>query len=862
LLDAIYESDYLDPYLGILPAPAYNGAPPNEPNAVVVDGGAYVDTYESHAPEELVPGIEFDTLDFKITTTPGVDYGHGGHGFAMASRRLNFDSTDPVLSFSGLLDYPFTVFLFNATTGDEIKPVAYDWVNYTLDATGLASTGDVLSIVVTGVGGGNQLYVNTYLGSAVGDSLTVPFSASSISEFLIVNGQDILQPGIDYTYSALYSNTGVQAVYNPVGSSGTTLVLTTTLNISVGSIIDGVGFSSGQTVVDKLNETTLLISAAPDSTPNGTLTFYADTNRTQVDFTATYGATDRLNLVALGFAPSGMTMSWSIPVTQTFVSNGSLTTTLTNSLQGTNPANLVVIREGVRARPAAGIRYISDGTTVTYALSDRVGYSQGIITDNDVSVFVNSTQLVLNVDYVVDAWDGSSTRTVTLFSPAALDDVVLISDRTAAQYYVNGNQLIFRPDQGLSPQVGDLIQVITWNDTTEQGIYTQVFAGPEVEGTVITQPYDSTGYDSPNLNPVETDPGQFDYTIGSQVEKNEFDVGRVIDNAERLLVTLNGRWLFNGYDFSVDGSVITIPGPALDATDIVVITSFTQFVVPSAMSFRIFQDMRGVQALYRITPASTTTLTQALSAYDDIMYVANASALSDPELDSNIWGVVMIDGERIMYRYRNTTNNTISGLLRGTAGTAAASHTVGAEATDMGRANLAPAECQDYIDSVSTLADGSTTSFVAEDIDISAVPTATRDLSVLVYVGGSLQSENLLGDGSTVEYVLSNSALIADPIVQVNQVVQVEGTDYTIDQTVLTFTTAPADGDVIKVSNYSVIADSPCTVNFVEAPGAGLEVTIEVRRGTTWYNPGPGTPSDGVPLQDTDNTCARFLRGD
>jgi hypothetical protein len=862
LLDAIYASDYLDPYLGILPAPAYNGAPPNQTNAVVVDGGAYVDPYESHAPEELVPGIEFDTLDFKITTTPGSDWTGGGHGFPIAGRRLNFDPINPEIGFGGLLDYPFTVHLFNASNGQCLVPMSYDWVNYTVDIAGLANAGDLIDIMVSGVGGGNQLYLNSYIGSTIGNTLSIPFPASTVYEFLIYNGQLMLEPGVDYTWAADYAITGIQAVYNPGGSSGTTLVVTSVLGISVGSKIVGAGFSSGQTVIDKINKTTLLISAAPDSTPNGTLTFYADTGRTKVDFTTTYGANDRINLAALGFANSGTTHSWSLPVSQMFESTGSLTETLTNSLQGTNPANLIVIREGIRARPAAGIRYVSDGATLTYSLSDRVGYSQSIITSNDVSVYVDQTQLVLNVDYVVDAWDGSSTRTITLFAPAALGSIVLISDRTAAQYYVNGDQLIFRPDQGLSPQLGDVIEIITWNDTTEQGIITQVFAGPQVEGTVITQPYDSTGYDSPNLNPVETDPGQFDFTIGSTIEKNEFDLGQPITDTERLMVTLNGRWLFNGFDFSIEGSILTIPGPALDAIDIVTITSFTQSVVPGSMSFRIFQDMRGVQALYRITPSTTTTLTQSLSAGDDIMYLANASVLAEPALNLNIWGVVMVNGERIMYRYLDTTNNTISGLLRGTAGTGAADHAVGADVTDMGRGNLAPAECQDYIDSSTTLSDGFTTTFVADDIDISTAGPVPNASGVMVYVGGSLQSENLLGDGSTVTFVLSNSALIANPIVQVNQIIETEGTDYTLDGNVLTFATAPAVGDIIQIANYLIIFDNPCTINFVEAPVSGLEVTILVRRGSTWYNPGPGTPSNGIPLQDTNNTCARFLRGD
>ena len=58
LLDTIFESSYVDPYLG------------TRATDINVSGGAYVDTFESHAPEELVPGIEFDTLDYRVYTTP------------------------------------------------------------------------------------------------------------------------------------------------------------------------------------------------------------------------------------------------------------------------------------------------------------------------------------------------------------------------------------------------------------------------------------------------------------------------------------------------------------------------------------------------------------------------------------------------------------------------------------------------------------------------------------------------------------------------------------------------------------------------------------------------------------------------
>jgi hypothetical protein len=114
-----------------------------------------------------------------------------------------------------------------------------------------------------------------------------------------------------------------------------------------------------------------------------------------------------------------------------------------------------------------------------------------------------------------------------------------------------------------------------------------------------------------------------------------------------------------------------------------------------------------------------------------VIYVTDASALASPNVDINIWGVITIDGERIMYRERDVINNTVSSLLRGTGGTAAATHATGALVYDMGRGNLLPEQFQNYVISDSTLADGSTSIFTAPSI------TTTIDDAVEVYVGGT-----------------------------------------------------------------------------------------------------------------------------
>jgi len=288
-----------------------------------------------------------------------------------------------------------------------------------------------------------------------------------------------------------------------------------------------------------------------------------------------------------------------------------------------------------------------------------------------------------------------------------------------------------------------------------------------------------------------------------------------------------------------------VPGSEFDTLD------FRVYTV-GGPDFRIFQDMRGVQAVYRITADTTTTLVQQLKTKDDVIYVADAQALTEPGLASdfnlhitytvddkvmyqgsfyqalsttignlptnttywalapggaNIWGVLTINGERIMYRYRDTVANTVSGLMRGTAGTAISEHASGSIVYNIGRENLMPGTCQDYVESNVTYplvpsvnqGDGSTLLFTAVDIDVADVDVSIQDEVVRVYVGGTLVQ-----------------------------------------------------------SGYTVSAVSPVSVLFDTAPADGVEVAILVLRGHSWYD--PATPS--LPLALTDTPCARFLRGE
>ncbi len=90
--------------------------------------------------------------------------------------------------------------------------------------------------------------------------------------FVGTNGYNNNQ-GIVYRLS-YKTITEVSTTYNPIGSSGTTIVLTSTVGIRLGMYLKGTGFLSNQYVssIDQ-NTKSIIISALPDSEPSGTIEF-------------------------------------------------------------------------------------------------------------------------------------------------------------------------------------------------------------------------------------------------------------------------------------------------------------------------------------------------------------------------------------------------------------------------------------------------------------------------------------------------------------------------------------------------------------------------------------------------------------
>jgi hypothetical protein len=356
---------------------------------------------------------------------------------------------------------------------------------------------------------------------------------------------------------------------------------------------------------------------------------------------------------------------------------------LENDIQGHNAFTAVVEVDGRRLTPAEGLEYTADGSSADFYLNltnwkTTEDLFQTLIADNEVHVFVDYEKLTLGEDYTVSPVDGSSVRYVLLNEVPAADAKVKIFVETAAEYRISYSGVpvssLNRITFNTAPVTGARIIVTTDNNTSELDIINRNFNGPTAIGQSSSIGYDQLGFDADT----------FDETTGSVVDLSQYDLGRTITRPDRLRVTVNGLRRYFGRDWRINagGQTLEFLSTTISDNDIVVVTLQTEKQVPDTLDFQIFKDMRDNNAIYRSNSDYRTTLTQALSATDDTIYVLDASKLSAPDLANNVFGVVTIDGERITYRSRDVTNNTISGLRRGVAGTSPTSHAVTAVVYD------------------------------------------------------------------------------------------------------------------------------------------------------------------------------------
>jgi len=627
VLDAEYSSSFNNLYLGTQPAD------------INADGGAFVDTYSSHSPAELIPGSMFDTLSLSVYTRPGFDYQGNGHAFEIQYVLHEYDHSSPTLSFNNVVAHPITIKVVNTSTRTSIhlnEDYTVNWVNKTITVTNAAFDGDNIQIFVYEIGGGNQLFRNTYVGSEVLNSLTIPVESQSIYDIVIlVNGTQLKDK---FTSS----------------SDG---------SITIDSILETA--DSSTITVDKV------------SLDNST--------NTTISFADTYSGTDFISVTVFGFEP--IQHNYTYPIVTHFSPYGADTTEYTADTASLtadnvssdydlsvvytddkNKQNAIVEHNGKRLRPPEAKRYAGDSVVTDFRLPTASGVDHTSVSNSEIVVFNGLIKQTLSTDYtVITVVGGAVTYKEVRFTTAPVTNAVIdVYVNTISDYTIDSSSVLrIKPHITISGI--DDVDVTTWNATEEINLLTSSFKGPTTVTTAVIDLFDASDFDSVG----------FDFVGTSSADVNLFDLGRTIVVGYRLWVTINGEVLLDGVDYSVSGTQLLLAGELIGPTDIVTVTSMTGNIVADALAFKIFKDMNGNSAMYKINTCclNKVNLASDLNITDDTIYLNDVSNLTVPNLTLGTFGILTINGERITYRNVDNGANTISGLRRGTAGTSITTHT-------------------------------------------------------------------------------------------------------------------------------------------------------------------------------------------
>jgi len=678
VLDTEYSSSFNDLYMG------------TKPEDIDTDGGAFVDTYSSHAPEELVPSSMFDALNLTVHTRPSFDYQGNGHAYETQYTMHEYTPGSTTFSFDRIVAHPVAIKVVNATTRTTLSLTSdytVDWVNKTINVISNGFAGDSIQIFVYEIGGGNQLYRNTYIGSEFINSLTIPVEAQSIYDIVImINGEQLM--------------TGFTSSSN--GS------------ITVDSLLETV--DSTTLTVDKVST--------------------VESPTTTISFSNSYNSNDFISLTVFGYESTQY--EYSYPIVKYFTPYGTdstmhtadssvLTTDIVSvdydlssvNLGGKNKHNAIVEHNGKRLRPPEAKRYTGDSLETDFRLPSVGGVDHTLVSNSEIVVYVNNTKQTLSTQYtVVTVVVGADTFKDVRFTTAPnTNDIVDVYITSIADYTINNSTLNIKPHitvSGLSK-----VSVTTWNDTSQIDLLTSSFKGPTLVTTPVIDLFDASGFDSVG----------FDYVGTSSSDMNLFDLGREVDAGHRLWVTLNSDILLTDVDYSVSGSSLLLAGDLIGPTDIVSVTSTTSNIVPDALSFRLFKDMNGNSAMYKVNTCclKRVELIQDLNIMDDTIYVNDVSNLTIPNLELGTFGIIMIDGERITYRSLDTNTNTITGLRRGTAGTGISLHSKETIVHDVSVTNIVTGS---VITSNTLGADTNTVSSTYDNIWYASSSTASNGIAL------------------------------------------------------------------------------------------------------------------------------------
>ena len=671
------------------------------PDDIIIDGNNFLNSSDSHAPEECVPGYVRDSLGINVFTAakspsyPMVVSGAVNAGITGITRA----------ELSWLPDTPLGFRVEgNGKTFDKVDS-EYSFFAQSSTATGVAleissTYSNALSIARSDFLIPTSAYDTFNSSLLVGDIVTSNLYFNPPRIVTDITRNFITFSGIQYTRILM---NGSASATSEAGSSRDTQVRFTrpnqycifdnTIIINTQPVNTLVGYSfvtAGSDVIVDSNYVGAEVFT--DANHTGTLSVssllnidevqsvYVLLNGNEVSATTT---PDNLSIYGYVLSPTGSNNNRAMVTVNGLSSNyynlqvwffdtlypkfntfheqffniGSTATSdliLNRTPGGIEPVSDQVIVEKITT-PNTRSRMLPPWTSyhkvsankMTYDIDIRNNDKPRLYTLDNVRVYLNGIELRPGYDFIVDM----ATKKVTLTNPGIVvgDAIAIVSliNLDEYDYVVNGDQLHFT-----SPITTATIKVTSFTDHDNMMVRTERFNGDDT--LLLNYP---------------------------------------VLNENYVWVTIDNKPLIAGFDYMILEDLKTIElSEFINVTtdsDIVVVVINPPSYGTQVIGHRIFKDMFGRQQFRRISEYFSTRLTQPLQYTDNKVFVDNGDHLLQPNPSRNLPGVIYVDGERIEYTSKD--GNVLSGLRRATLGTGPAKFSdIGTEVIDQSIRQVIP----------------------------------------------------------------------------------------------------------------------------------------------------------------------------
>ena len=629
--DSDISSEFVDLALGTRPAD------------INIDGSNFVDIWNSHAPEELVPGRVYDTLALTVYQRPTSNVDGLGNGLPFfvqemaditaATRTRSIDITNNVAD---------NVIVYHED-GTAVNP----W-EYTIEFTGtkrsivfepsLYNSGNVF-VYVVGAAESQVLAHEQYISANTGAEtyeLNVP------ADFV-----GVVQVNINGTKGLVESTTPL----------GTTLLVEVVA--PAGAIIDIWLLSDAEQTYNEFRKQIFTVVDA--STLEYTLNAPVNTAGPAASTTVVEVDGKRLRPANVAYYTASINQTlFDLPNTGADTRENIVDTDVEVWVNGTRLRNLVDYAV------TYDIDDLVTGVALNAAVQEDAKVAVGINTDAEYRV--NDDLLIIDPAAGITA--GSVINVITFSdSRNVLGQTGVVTELVPSELEFDSvgfgstgfDEVVFNE---VVSDNGEVISVTRVDNSRDLELQTVVYTG-QVSMTIENEiGFDTSGFDS--------DFGLDELQI-IELALPEYDMPRDITDPNFLWVTINGRKLHPYADFNViDNKVVINSDIQVASADVIAITSFIEQTLQPAATWMQFKDMNDHVEYYRLTSDHATLLTQPLHIGDTEIHVADATVLSDPSTDNNVPGVIFVGNERITFWQRTTT--VLSDIRRGTAGTGASMH--------------------------------------------------------------------------------------------------------------------------------------------------------------------------------------------